>query len=263
MFISFGVVGFIDDYLKIKRRNSDGLSAKQKYLALSVTALVAIFIIYYNWQDTNATRLVIPFFKDFTPQLGVFFIILSYFTIVGSSNAVNITDGLDGLAIVPTIFTAIGMGVIAYLTGSQIYASHLYLLYIPNSIEIIVLCAALAGAGVGFFWFNSYPAQVFMGDVGSLALGGLLGTIAVLLRQELLLIIMGAVFVAETLSTMIQVSYFRYTRKKYGEGRRFFKMAPLHHHFELAGMPETKVIARFWVVSLISVLVALLTLKLR
>lgn len=261
--LGFALVGFIDDMRKIELRNSDGLSAKNKYLGLSIVALIACFLIYFAYNGTNATALVVPFFKQFTPQLGIFFIVLAYFTIVGSSNAVNLTDGLDGLAIVPVVFCSVGFGIIAWLTGNSVFANYLHILYIPNTAEISILCASLIGAGIGFFWFNSYPAAVFMGDVGSLAFGGFLGTVAVLVRQEFLLVIMGGVFVAETLSTMLQVTYFRYTKKKFGEGRRLFLMAPLHHHFEKKGLSETKVIARFWVVSFILLLVALITFKIR
>lgn len=261
--LGFALVGFIDDMRKIELRNSDGLSAKSKYLGLSLIALGVSVIIWIIWGGSNATSLVIPFIKDFYPQLGFFFVILSYFTIVGASNAVNLTDGLDGLAIIPVIFSALGFGIIAWLTGNAITANYLHILFIPNTAELTIICASVIGAGIGFFWFNSYPAQIFMGDVGSLALGGMLGTLAVFVRQEFLLVIMGGVFVAETLSTMLQVSYFRYTKKKFGEGRRLFLMAPLHHHFEKKGLPETKVIARFWITSFMLLLIALVTFKIR
>jgi phospho-N-acetylmuramoyl-pentapeptide-transferase len=208
--------------------------------------------------------LIVPFFKTVSYPLGVFgFIVLTYLVIVGTSNAVNLTDGADGLAIMPTVMVGSALGLFAYVTGNFNYSKYLLIPYIPGAGELLVFCAALAGAGLGFLWFNAYPAQVFMGDVGALALGGALGTIAVITRQEIVLAIMGGVFVAEALSVMLQVGWFKYTKRKYGEGRRIFRMAPLHHHFEQKGMPETQVVVRFWIVTMMLVLVGLSTLKLR
>ncbi|MFC6276391.1 phospho-N-acetylmuramoyl-pentapeptide-transferase [Psittacicella hinzii] len=247
VFVGFGVVGFVDDYLKIKRRNSDGLSPKQKYAALSIVALIPIFIVYYIYSKDDLTHLSIPFF-EWRPEISFLFVILAYFTVVGASNAVNLTDGLDGLAIIPTLFCAIGFGIFAVDIGwFGAFSGY----SISSVLDLTILCAALAGACFGFFWFNSYPAQIFMGDVGSLAIGGLLGFLAVLLRQELLLVILGGVFVVECLSSAIQMVWFKYTKRKYGEGRRVFLMAPLHHHYEKKGLSETKVIARFWTVAFI------------
>ncbi|RIY32983.1 phospho-N-acetylmuramoyl-pentapeptide-transferase [Psittacicella melopsittaci] len=247
IFIGFGLVGYIDDYLKIKRRNSDGLSVKQKYISLSLVSLIPILILYFSSNDPVTTSLAIPL-VDWMPNIGFLFIPFAYFTVVGASNAVNLTDGLDGLAIIPTLFCALGFGFIAIdVGGFGVFSGY----NIPQTLDLAILCAALVGACVGFFWFNSYPAQVFMGDVGSLALGGLLGFLAVLVRQELLLVIMGGVFVVECLSSAIQMVWFKYTKRKYGEGRRVFLMAPLHHHFEKKGLSETKVIARFWSVAFV------------
>ena len=237
----YGAVGFVDDYRKITRKSTDGLIARWKYFWLSVIALVAIFGMYEIGKDTDATRLVVPFFKEFMPQLGIFYIVLAYFVIVGSSNAVNLTDGLDGLA-----------------TGNINFAEYLHIPYLKFSAELTVFCTAIVGAGLGFLWFNTYPAQVFMGDVGSLALGGALGVIAVLVRQEFLLLIMGGVFVMETLSVILQVGSYKLRNKQ-----RIFLMAPIHHHFEKKGWPEPRVIVRFWIISLMLVLIGLVTLKLR
>ncbi|MBT9318877.1 phospho-N-acetylmuramoyl-pentapeptide-transferase [Actinobacillus pleuropneumoniae] len=253
----YGAVGFVDDYWKIKRKNTDGLIARWKYFWLSVIALIAVFGIYAVGKDTAATQLVVPFFKDFMPQLGIFFIILSYFVIVGTSNAVNLTDGLDGLAIVPTIMVASAFALIAWATGNFNFAQYLHIPFVPNAGELVILCTAIVGAGLGFLWYNTYPAQVFMGDVGSLSLGGALGTIAVLVRQELLLVIMGGVFVVEALSVILQVGSYKLRQK------RIFRMAPIHHHFELKGWPEPRVIVRFWIITLMLVLIGLVTLKLR
>ena len=253
----YGIVGFVDDYWKIKRKNTDGLIARWKYFWLSVIALIAVFGIYVVGKDTAATQLVVPFFKEFMPQLGIFFIILSYFVIVGTSNAVNLTDGLDGLAIVPTIMVASAFALIAWATGNYNFAQYLHIPFVQNAGELVILCTAIVGAGLGFLWYNTYPAQVFMGDVGSLSLGGALGTIAVLVRQELLLVIMGGVFVVEALSVILQVGSYKLRQK------RIFRMAPIHHHFELKGWPEPRVIVRFWIITLMLVLIGLVTLKLR
>ena len=253
----YGIVGFVDDYWKIKRKNTDGLIARWKYFWLSVIALIAVFSIYAVGKDTATTQLVVPFFKEFMPQLGIFFIILSYFVIVGTSNAVNLTDGLDGLAIVPTIMVASAFALIAWATGNYNFAQYLHIPFVQNAGELVILCTAIVGAGLGFLWYNTYPAQVFMGDVGSLSLGGALGTIAVLVRQELLLVIMGGVFVVEALSVILQVGSYKLRQK------RIFRMAPIHHHFELKGWPEPRVIVRFWIITLMLVLIGLVTLKLR
>ncbi|AHG76265.1 phospho-N-acetylmuramoyl-pentapeptide-transferase [Mannheimia varigena] len=253
----YGVVGFVDDYRKIARKNTDGLIARWKYFWLSVIALVAVFGMYAVGKDTAATQLVVPFFKDVMPQLGLFYIVLAYFVIVGTSNAVNLTDGLDGLAIVPTIMVASAFALIAWATGNFNFAQYLHIPFIPNAGELVILCTAIVGAGLGFLWYNTYPAQVFMGDVGSLSLGGALGVIAVLVRQELLLVVMGGVFVVEALSVILQVGSYKLRQK------RIFRMAPIHHHFELKGWPEPRVIVRFWIITLMLVLIGLVTLKLR
>ncbi len=257
VFLGYGMIGFVDDYRKVVRKNTDGLVARWKYFWLSVVALVAVSYLYWLGHDTNATRLVVPFFKSIMPQLGIWYIILAYFVIVGTSNAVNLTDGLDGLAIMPTVFVAAAFALIAWATGNVEWAKYLYIPYIKFDAELVIFCTAIVGAGLGFLWFNTYPAQVFMGDVGSLALGGALGIVAVLVRQELLLVIMGGVFVVETLSVILQVGSYKLRRK------RIFRMAPIHHHFELKGWPETRVIIRFWILSLVLVLLGLVTLKLR
>lgn len=255
--IGYGIVGFVDDYLKVVRKNTDGLIARWKYFWQSVIALIVAFGLYAYGKDTAVTALVVPFFKDVLPQLGLFYILLTYFVVVGAGNAVNLTDGLDGLAIVPTIMVATGLGLIAWATGTVSFAQHLHIPYIRYSGELMIVCMAIVGAGLGFLWFNTYPAMVFMGDVGSLALGGVLGIIAVLLRQEFLLLIMGGVFVIETLSVILQVGSFKL------RGKRIFRMAPIHHHYELKGWPEPRVIVRFWIISLMLVLIGLVTLKLR
>ncbi|HDX1192175.1 TPA: phospho-N-acetylmuramoyl-pentapeptide-transferase [Pasteurella multocida] len=255
--LGYGAIGFVDDYRKITRKNTDGLIARWKYFWLSVIALVAAFGMYSIGKDTDATRLVVPFFKEIMPQLGLFYIILTYFVIVGTSNAVNLTDGLDGLAIMPTVLVAGAFALIAWATGNVNFAEYLHIPYIKFSAELVVFCTAIVGAGLGFLWFNTYPAQVFMGDVGSLALGGALGVVAVLVRQEFLLVIMGGVFVVETLSVILQVGSYKLRKQ------RIFRMAPIHHHFELKGWPEPRVIVRFWIISLMLVLVGLVTLKLR
>ncbi|MEH8025813.1 phospho-N-acetylmuramoyl-pentapeptide-transferase [Gallibacterium anatis] len=253
----YGAVGFVDDYRKVVRKNTDGLIARWKYFWLSVIAFVAVIGMYLLGKDSNATLLVVPFFKEIMPQLGLFYIVLSYFVIVGTSNAVNLTDGLDGLAIMPTVLVSAAFALIAWATGNVNFADYLHIPYIKYSAELVVVCTAMVGAGLGFLWFNTYPAQVFMGDVGSLSLGGAIGTIAVLVRQEFLLVIMGGVFVIETLSVILQVGSYKLRKQ------RIFRMAPIHHHFELKGWPEPRVIVRFWIVSLILVLLGLVTLKLR
>ena len=255
--IGYGVVGFIDDYRKVVRKDTRGLIARWKYFWQSVIALAIAFTMYAIGKDTPATQLVVPFFKDVMPQLGMLYILLAYFVIVGTSNAVNLTDGLDGLAIMPTVFVAAGFALVAWATGNVNFAGYLHIPFIPHAGELVIVCTAIVGAGLGFLWFNTYPAQVFMGDVGSLALGGALGTIAVLLRQEFLLVIMGGVFVVETLSVILQVGSFKL------RGQRIFRMAPIHHHYELKGWPEPRVIVRFWIISLMLVLIGLATLKVR
>lgn len=253
----YGAIGFVDDFRKITRKNTDGLIARWKYFWMSVVALVAIIWLYWLGHDTDATRLVIPFFKDIMPQLGLFYIVLSYFVIVGTGNAVNLTDGLDGLAIMPTALVAGAFALIAWATGNVNFAEYLHIPYIKYSSEVVVFCTAIVGAGLGFLWFNTYPAQVFMGDVGSLALGGALGVVVILVRQEFLLVIMGGVFVVEALSVILQVGSYKLRKQ------RIFRMAPIHHHFELKGWPEPRVIIRFWIISLMLVLMGLVTLKLR
>lgn len=255
--LSYAIIGFSDDYLKIVYKNSNGLIARWKYFWQSVVALSAAFIIYNHGKDTVATQLVVPFFKDVMPHLGFFFIILTYLVVVGAGNAVNLTDGLDGLAITPTIMVAAGFALVAWASGNFQFAQYLHIPYIKMGAELMIFCMAIVGAGLGFLWFNTYPALVFMGDIGSLALGGVLGIIAVLLREEFLLLIMGGIFVIETISVILQVGSYKL------RGKRVFRMAPIHHHFELKGWPEARVIVRFWIISLILVLVGLLTLKLR
>ncbi len=255
--LGYGVIGFVDDYRKVIRKNSDGLIARWKYFWQSAIALVVAFALYAYGKDTTATQLVVPFFKDVMPQLGLFYVVMTYFVIVGTSNAVNLTDGLDGLAIMPTVMVASGFAFIAWATGNVNFAEYLQIPYVKDASELVVVCAAIVGAGLGFLWFNTYPAQVFMGDVGSLALGGALGTIAVLVRQEFLLVIMGGVFVIETLSVILQVGSFKL------RGQRIFRMAPIHHHYELKGWPEPRVIVRFWIITLMLVLIGLATLKVR
>ena len=254
----FGAIGFVDDYLKIKKQSSNGLSAKRKYLAQSLSAIGIGIWLVSNPQQPIPTDLLIPFFKDLTLPLGAIgLVIFSYFVIVGSSNAVNLTDGLDGLAIMPVILILGALAIFAYINGNYNFAEYLHMPFMPISGEIFVICAALIGAGLGFLWFNTYPADVFMGDVGSLSLGAILAVIAIIVRQEILLFIMGGIFVAESLSVMIQVAWYKRTKK------RIFLMAPLHHHFEKKGMSEPKIIVRFWMVTLILVLVALASIKIR
>ena len=255
--LSFGLIGFIDDYKKLKLGNSDGLSASMKYFGQSVVGFVAAAFLFYSAQVPAETELIVPFFKTVIIPLGEVYILLAYFVIVGTSNAVNLTDGLDGLAILPAVMVAGGLAIFAYLSGHANFANYLAIPYIPESGETVIFATALMGAGLGFLWFNTYPAMVFMGDVGALALGAALGMLAIIVRQEIVLMIMGGVFVMETLSVIIQVASYKLT------GKRVFKMAPIHHHFELKGWPEPRVIVRFWIITVILVLIGLATLKLR
>ncbi|MEN9762592.1 MAG: hypothetical protein RI906_2418 [Pseudomonadota bacterium] len=284
--LGFGWIGWVDDYRKVVHRDPKGMPAREKYFWQSLIGLIAaLYLAFAVPAQSNAQALdlfaqwvssgfaielppkadlIVPFFKNIAYPLGVFgFIVLSYFVIVGTSNAVNLTDGADGLAIMPAVLVGSALGLFAYVTGNSVFAKYLLIPYIPGAGELTVFCAAIAGAGLAFLWFNAYPAQVFMGDVGALALGGALGTVAVIVRQEIVLFIMGGVFVVETLSVMLQVGYFKYTRRRYGEGRRIFRMAPLHHHFEVGGVKESQVVVRFWIVTMMLVLVGLSTLKLR
>ena len=284
--LGYGAIGWVDDYRKVVYKDPEGMRSREKYFWQSLIGIAAAFYLafsvsaptgekilplIYDWAQSGFSMylppkadLIVPFFKTVSYPLGVWgFIILTYCVIVGSSNAVNFTDGLDGLAIMPTIMVGGALGLFAYFTGHSIYSKYLLIPYIPGAGEILIFCGAMAGAGLAFLWFNAHPAQVFMGDVGALALGGALGTIAVIVRQEIVLFIMGGVFVAETVSIILQVSYFKYTKKRYGEGRRLFLMAPLHHHFEKKGWKETQVVVRFWIVTILLVLVGLSTLKLR
>ncbi|REL31901.1 phospho-N-acetylmuramoyl-pentapeptide-transferase [Thalassotalea euphylliae] len=254
---SFGAIGFVDDYRKVIRKDSNGLIARWKYFWQTVVGLGTAIFLYAQAQSPEETALLVPFIKDVMPQLGLLYIAMAYFVIVGTSNAVNLTDGLDGLAIVPTIMVAGAFAVFAYVTGNVNFSEYLNIPYIPQTSELVVVCTAIVGAGLGFLWFNTYPAQVFMGDVGSLALGAVLGVIAVLVRQELVLVIMGGVFVMETVSVILQVGSYKL------RGQRIFRMAPIHHHYELKGWPEPRVIVRFWIISIVLVLVGLATLKLR
>ncbi len=255
--VSFGLIGFVDDYRKVIRKDSNGLIARWKYFWQTVVGLATALFLYSIAQSPEETSLIIPFVKDVLPQLGIFYIVMTYFVIVGTSNAVNLTDGLDGLAIVPTIMVAGAFGLFAYVTGNANFSEYLNIPHIPLTSELLIVCTSIVGAGLGFLWFNTYPAQVFMGDVGSLALGAALGVIAVLVRQELVLFIMGGVFVVETVSVILQVGSYKL------RGQRIFRMAPIHHHYELKGWPEPRVIVRFWIISLVLVLIGLATLKLR
>ena len=282
----FGAIGWADDWRKVVRKDPEGMPSREKYLWQSLIGLLAalylvfsisessnyrVLELFYTWVKSGfdvslppKAGLLLPFIKEVSYPLGVFgFVIMTYLVIVGSSNAVNLTDGLDGLAIMPVVMVGSAWGVFAYVTGSSVYSKYLLFPYIPGSGELMVFCGAMAGAGLAFLWFNTYPAQVFMGDVGALALGGALGTIAVIVRQEIVLAIMGGIFVVEALSVMLQVSYFKYTKKKFGEGRRILKMAPLHHHFEKTGWKETQVVVRFWIITMLLCLVGLSSLKLR
>lgn len=255
--VIFGAVGWVDDYRKVVQRNSKGLPAKWKYFWQSVGGLGAALFLFYTAQTPSETQLLVPFFKNVQVDIGWLYVLLAYFVIVGTSNAVNLTDGLDGLAILPTVMVGGALGVFAYVTGNFKFAEYLQIPFISGTGELIVVCGSLVGAGLGFLWFNTYPAQVFMGDVGALALGAILGVIAVITRQEIVLFIMGGVFVMETVSVILQVASYKLT------GRRIFRMAPIHHHFELKGWAEPKVIVRFWIITVILVLVGLATLKLR
>ncbi|MFZ3126639.1 MAG: phospho-N-acetylmuramoyl-pentapeptide-transferase [Rhodoferax sp.] len=284
--LGFGAIGWVDDWRKVVHKDPEGMRSREKYFWQSVIGLLAalylvfsisessnlrVLELFFNWVrsgfDVNLppkAGLLLPFIKEVSYPLGVLgFVILTYLVIVGSSNAVNLTDGLDGLAIMPVVMVGSALGVFAYVTGSAVYSKYLFFPLIPGSGELMIFCAAMAGSGLAFLWFNTHPAQVFMGDVGALALGAALGTIAVIVRQEIVLAIMGGVFVVEALSVMLQVTYFKYTKKKFGEGRRLLKMAPLHHHFEKAGWKETQVVVRFWIITMLLCLVGLSTLKLR
>jgi phospho-N-acetylmuramoyl-pentapeptide-transferase len=284
--MGFGAIGWADDWRKVVDKNPEGMPSLEKFLWQSLIGLVAALYLAFSVSETSNLRvlelflrwvtsgfsndlppkadLMVPFFKTVSYPLGVFgFIALTYFVIVGCSNAVNLTDGLDGLAIMPVVMVGTALGVFAYVVGNSVYSKYLIFPYIPGAGELLIFCAAMAGAGLAFLWFNAHPAQVFMGDVGALALGGALGTVAVITRQEIVLGIMGGIFVAEALSVMLQVSWFKYTKKKYGEGRRIFKMAPLHHHFEKTGWKETQVVVRFWIITMLLCLVGLASLKLR
>ncbi|AMP36550.1 MULTISPECIES: phospho-N-acetylmuramoyl-pentapeptide-transferase [Ralstonia solanacearum species complex] len=284
--LGYGAIGWVDDYRKVVHRDPKGMSSREKFFWQTVIGLFAAAYLAFSVSETSNTRvlelfldwvrsglslslpakshLIVPFFKEISYPLGVFgFIVLTYLVIVGSSNAVNLTDGLDGLVIMPVVLVGSALGIFAYVMGSAVYSKYLLFPHIPGAGELLIFCSAMAGAGLAFLWFNAHPAQVFMGDVGALALGGALGTIAVIVRQEIVLFIMGGVFVAETVSVMLQVTWFKYTKRRYGEGRRLFRMAPLHHHFELSGWKETQVVVRFWVITMMLVLIGLSTLKLR
>lgn len=256
--LGFGLVGWMDDYIKIKNRRNLGLTAKQKYISLSLIGLSVAIYLYFTASTSTETTLFLPVIKGAHWQMGLLFIPWVYLVIVGASNAVNLTDGLDGLAIMPTILVAGGLGVFCYVSGNAVMANYLGIPRVPGVGELLIFCSAIFGAGLGFLWFNSYPAQVFMGDVGALALGAALGIVAVLTRQEFVLAIMGGVFVLEALSVIMQVSYFKATK-----GKRIFRMAPLHHHYEKKGWPEPKVIVRFWIITVVLVMIGLATLKVR
>ncbi len=255
--ISYGFIGGVDDYRKVIEKNSKGLPAKWKLFWQSAAAIAVVTFLKVYAESPEETQLIIPFFKSVAIDLGWFYLVVGYFVIVGSSNAVNLTDGLDGLAIMPTVMVGSALGIIAYLVGHAQFAPYLHIPYIPGTGELVVYCGALAGAGLGFLWYNTYPAQIFMGDVGALALGGALGIIAFIVRHEIVFFIMGGIFVMETVSVILQVGSFKLT------GRRIFRMAPLHHHFELKGWPEPRVIVRFWIITVMLVLIGLATLKLR
>ncbi|TVS17456.1 MAG: phospho-N-acetylmuramoyl-pentapeptide-transferase [Gammaproteobacteria bacterium] len=255
--LSFGAIGWVDDYRKVVAQNPRGLPARWKYFWQSVIAVGVALMLYYSAQSPVETELIVPFFKAVAIDLGIFYLVTTYFVIVGTSNAVNLTDGLDGLAIMPTVMVAGALGLMAYLSGHVEFATYLQIPYVAGAGEMAIFCGAIIGAGLGFLWFNTYPAQVFMGDVGALALGAALGLVAVIIRQEIVLFIMGGLFVLETVSVIMQVTSYRLT------GRRIFRMAPLHHHFELKGWPEPRVIVRFWIIALVLVLIGLSTLKLR
>jgi phospho-N-acetylmuramoyl-pentapeptide-transferase len=284
--LGFGMIGWVDDWRKVVRKDPEGMRSREKYFWQSMIGLTAALYLVFSISESSNLRvlqlfytwvrsgfdvdlppkagLLLPFFKEVSYPLGVFgFVILTYLVIVGASNAVNLTDGLDGLAIMPVVMVGSALGIFAYVTGNVVFSRYLFFPHIPGTAELLIFCGALAGAGLAFLWFNTHPAQVFMGDVGALALGAALGTIAVIVRQEIVLAIMGGVFVVEAISVMAQVMYFKYTKKKYGEGRRILKMAPLHHHFEKSGWTETQVVVRFWIITMLLCLVGLSTLKLR
>ena len=284
--LGFGAIGWADDWRKVVLKDPEGMRSREKYLWQSLIGLVAALYLVFSISESSNLRvlelfinwvqsgfdvnlppkagLLVPFVKEVSYPLGVFgFVILTYLVIVGSSNAVNLTDGLDGLAIMPVVMVGSSLGVFAYVTGSSVYSKYLLFPHIPGSGELLIFCSAMAGAGLAFLWFNTHPAQVFMGDVGALALGAALGTIAGIVRQEIVLAIMGGIFVVEALSVMLQVSWFKYTKRRYGQGRRLLKMAPLHHHFEKCGWKETQVVVRFWIITMLLCLVGLSTLKLR
>ena len=284
--LGFGAIGWVDDWRKVVDKNPEGMRSREKYFWQSMIGLVAALYLAFSVSETSNLRvlelfirwvqsgfsndlppsadLIVPFFKSISYPLGVYgFIILTYLVIVGSSNAVNLTDGLDGLAIMPVVMVGSALGVFAYVSGSSVYSRYLLFPYIPGAGELLVFCSAMAGSGLAFLWFNTHPAQVFMGDVGALALGGALGTLAVITRQEIVLAIMGGIFVVEALSVMMQVSWFKFTKKRFGKGRRILKMAPLHHHFEKSGWTETQVVVRFWIITMLLCLIGLASLKLR
>ncbi|WP_417284631.1 phospho-N-acetylmuramoyl-pentapeptide-transferase [Comamonas sp.] len=284
--LGFGAIGWVDDWRKVVNKDPEGMRSGEKYFWQSVIGLLAalylvfcisensnaqVFELFISWIQSGFSMdlppkagLIVPFFKEINYPLGVLgFVVMTYLVIVGASNAVNLTDGLDGLAIMPVIMVGTALGIFAYVTGNATYAKYLLFPSIPGSGELMVFCGAMAGAGLAFLWFNAHPAQVFMGDVGALALGAALGTIAVIVRQEIVLAVMGGIFVAEAVSVMLQVTYFKYTKKRYGEGRRLLKMAPLHHHFEKSGWKETQVVTRFWIITMLLCLLGLSTLKLR
>lgn len=284
--LGFGAIGWADDWRKVVHKDPEGMPSREKYLWQSLVGLVAALYLVFSISESSNMRvlelflswvqsgfdmnlppqagLLVPFVKEVSYPLGIFgFVILTYLVIVGSSNAVNLTDGLDGLAIMPVVMVGSSLGVFAYVTGSAVYSKYLLFPHIPGSGELLIFCSAMAGAGLAFLWFNTHPAQVFMGDVGALALGAALGTVAVIVRQEIVLAIMGGIFVVEALSVMLQVVWFKYTKKRYGQGRRLLKMAPLHHHFEKSGWKETQVVVRFWIITMLLCLVGLSTLKLR
>ena len=284
--IGFGAIGWVDDWRKVVHQDPEGMRSREKYFWQSVIGLLAALYLVFSISESSNLRVLelflkwvqsgfdvnlppkaglqVPFIKVISYPLGVFgFVLLTYLVIVGASNAVNLTDGLDGLAIMPVVMVGSSLGVFAYVTGSSVYSKYLFFPYIPGSGELLIFCAAMAGAGLAFLWFNTYPAQIFMGDVGALALGAALGTIAVIVRQEIVLFIMGGIFVVEALSVMVQVGYFKFTKKKYGVGRRVLKMAPLHHHFEKSGWKETQVVVRFWIITMLLCLIGISTLKLR
>ncbi len=255
--LAFGLIGWLDDYKKLVLQDSKGLAARWKYLWQSVFGIMIAVFLYSTADTPVATELIVPFFKGVAIPLGVFYVVTTYFMVVGFSNAVNLTDGLDGLAIMPSVFLAAALGIFAYVAGHSVFSGYLAMPYIPGAGELAIFCGALGGAGLGFLWFNTYPAQIFMGDIGALAVGAALGLIAVIVRQELVFILMAGVFVMETVSVMLQVASFKLT------GKRIFRMAPIHHHFELKGWPEPRVIVRFWIISVILVLAGLATLKIR